>query len=428
VPTVIELDVAAAWEPPASPVRLPRLRRWLTVPLALAVVLAFVGGSAPRRALAPAFTLDGAVLDLLARGDSLYVARYAEPRGTLVEAYRFPGGRLRWSRVLAPGTRLLHASERRLTVADDDAAGAGPVLTGLDATSGLVVWSHLGYERVAITDAVVLATPAGVRSGVIPGMVAFASDDGAVRWSAELPPGTRTGDSPDIGFAPAAGPGVAVALPDGTVQVRDVDTGDLRWNVRAGVTWPVRGLLVIGDVAILYPLSRGRPDPATPVAVDLGSGRVLWRAGRSARLGPCAGALCDLAESGTRALDPRTGLAVWHKAGWHFAGTLDERHVVVTAGGPVDASTAAPAAVLDARTGRRVRELGPWRVLGTAPGVAIVQRLDSDGTSLIARVDVGSGSRSVVGVWESWIPAPRCRSTPAFVACAGTARVSVWST
>lgn len=424
--TVIELDVAAPWEPPASPVRLPRLRRWLAVALALAAVLALAGGSAPRRPLAPAFTLDGAVLDFLARGDSLYVARYAEPRGTLVEAYRFPGGRLRWSRVLAPGTRLVHASERRLTVADDDAAGAGPMLAGLDATSGRTAWSRLGYERLAVTDTVVVGTPPEARSGVITGMVAFGSDDGAVRWSTELPPGTRTGDPPDIGFQPAPGSGVAVVLPGGRVQARDVDSGELRWDVQVDVTWPVRGLLVLGDVAVLYPLSRGTTDPATPVAVDLGTGRVLWRAERTARLGPCAGALCDLAEAGTRALDPRTGLTLWRQAGWHLAGTLDERHAVVTAGGPVDAYTAAPAAVLDARTGRRVRELGAWRVLGSAPGAAIVQRLHGDGTSLIARVDVATGARTVVGVWESWIPAPRCRSTAAFVACAGTARVSVW--
>ncbi|GFJ81513.1 outer membrane protein assembly factor BamB family protein [Phytohabitans houttuyneae] len=382
-------------------------------------------GSAPGRPLAPAFTLDGAVLDFLARGDSLYLARYAEPRGTLVEAYRFPGGQLRWSWVLEPGVRLVHASESRLTVADDDAAGSGPVLAGLDTENGLAVWSRPGYERVAVTDAVVLAAPPHAGSGAVPELVAFASDDGVVRWSAQVPPGTRAGGPPDIGFAPVVGSGVAVVLADGTVQVRDVDSGDLRWNVKVDVTWPVRGLLVVGDVAILYPVPQ--PEPAAPVAVDLGSGRVLWRAEPTARLGPCADALCDLAGSGTRAVDPRTGLHLWRQTDWHLAGTLDERHIVVTAGDPVDASTAAPAGVLDARTGRRVREFGSWRVLGSAPGLAIVQHLHSDGTSLIAKVDVETGSRTVVGVWESWLPAPRCRSTAVFVACAGTARVAVWA-
>jgi outer membrane protein assembly factor BamB len=427
VPTVIEVDVAATWEPPAPPVRLPRLRRWLVAPLVLVAVLALVAGAVPRRPLAPAFTLDGAVLDLLARGDTLYLARYADPRGTLVEAYRFPDGALLWSRVFAGGAGLVHASARRLTVADGEGTGAGPVLTGLDATSGRIVWSRSGYERIAATDAVVLGAPPEPRSGAIRRMVAFASDDGVVRWSGELPPGTTTGYPPDIAFQPAPHSGAAVVLPDGTVQVRDVDSGELRWNVRVDFTGPLRGVLVLDDVAILYPPWRGEPDSATPVAVDLRTGRVLWRAERTARLGPCAGALCDLAASGTRALDPRTGLTRWQESGWHLAGTLDERHIVLVAGGPVDALAAAPAAVLDARTGRRVRELGPWRVLGSARGVAVVQRLDSTGTSVIARVDVLTGTRTVVGLQDSWIPSPRCRSTAVFVACAGTARVSVWS-
>jgi outer membrane protein assembly factor BamB len=427
VPTVIELDVAAPPEPPALPVRLPRLQRWLTVPLVLVAVLALVAGAAPRRPLAPAFTLDGAVPHLLARGNTLYVARYAEPRGTLVEAYRFPGGALRWSRVFADGAGLVHASERRLTVADGDGAGAGQVLTGLDATSGRIVWRRPGYEPIATTDAVVLGAPPEAHSGVIRGMVAFATDDGVVRWSNELPPGTTTGNPPDIAFQPAPRSGAAVVLPDGTVQVRDIDSGELRWNVRVDFTGPVRGLLVLDDVAILYPLWHREPDPVTPVAVDLRTGRVLWRAEHTARLGPCAGALCDLAASGTRALDPRTGLTRWQEAGWHLAGTLDERYIVVTAGGPVDAPTATPAAVVDAQTGRRVRELGAWRVLGSARGLAIVQRLDSTGTSLIARVDVRTGTRTVVGMEHSWIPSPRCQSTAVFVACAATARVSVWS-
>jgi hypothetical protein len=130
-----------------------------------------------------------------------------------------------------------------------------------------------------------------------------------------------------------------------------------------------------------------------------------------------------LAASRTDVTDPATGRTAWvAPAGRTQVHPVGDRFLAYRGDGTL-------AAVVDAHTGRPLRQLGGWRAMvpaaGGDPGPLILMRTDQTGQTRLARLDVASASLAEVAVLPSQ-PGP-CQSFSQGLVCRHAHQLRVWT-
>jgi outer membrane protein assembly factor BamB len=219
------------------------------------------------------------------------------------------------------------------------------------------------------------------------------SHNGRVVWSYTPPPGGARRlyryDGDRVGQ-------LVVVLPDGRVELRDVDTGQLVRSRR--VDPPPRDevggryMEVVGDLLLAQVGSE-------VLAYGLDRLDLRWRlpvqTGRDGWFTACGRAVC-LADhgGGLKVLDAGTGRVRWSDPRWTW-GFAVGRWLMVTDAEP-GAGDLQTVAVVDPDSGRVERNLGRWQLVDVVGGSIVALRFDR-GRVLVARVDPARGAR-VVGV------------------------------
>ncbi|MFF5228998.1 PQQ-binding-like beta-propeller repeat protein [Dactylosporangium sp. NPDC000521] len=410
---MIDLDAPGPVRPATA-----RRPRWL--PGLLLVLLLFLPGNGPMTAGSsggpppPTVVLEGdGIGDLRADGDTLVLLMR-----TAVAAYRMPGGARRWSVPVEPGTRLLAASHGRVVLSVEAPSAA---LVGLDAATGAEVWRR---------DGSVASPPSGEgppglllarADGVIDGrLLALDIGTGAVRWQLGTPSFRRV-------LAPSGGRREIADLdPGGTLLIRDAGSAAVVRTVELPGLGPVDGFDIAGDRLLVYRFERSTL--LDSAVYDLATGRRLWQhTGMTAAGGLwwCGALLCTGSVGRTTVVDPDTGDPRWSITGWTDLGPFGDGLMWATEPTPDTADPSLGAVVLDATTGRVVRRFGPWDVVAALPGHAALVTGRNPGGSLVARLDLTTGTVTVLGRTEHWPAPPKCLATATLLAC-HRERVSVW--
>lgn len=255
------------------------------------------------------------------------------PRGTPVEAWSLPVGTVNFSPVVQDGALYFGGRDRRMRA--------------VDAVTGIERWSFTASDEIegaaAVGSGIVAFTDV---SGALFGVDA---ETGLQRWRA-------AGDLFQ-GASPALdGDSLYVGGGDGQLHVLDALRGTERWSFDAGagvtavtvvdetayvgtidgrllaVTLATRGLAwpevaigpgsldrIITDGGRLYAAATHTAGPGQVVAIDQGSGAVVWSfaptGGTTLRLGALTGEqLYVTSTGGASALDTATGTPRWHVA------------------------------------------------------------------------------------------------------------------
>ncbi|MFG3419187.1 PQQ-binding-like beta-propeller repeat protein [Micromonospora sp. NPDC049460] len=391
--TVIDLGERREVPPPAGPGPGRAVRRWAPALVAL-LCLAVLTAAAPQAAHPP-----GAVVparpdaDVVVAGDLLLVVDRTGPGvapgpgpAPRVAAHQLPSGRPLWHLPLTgPVSPFPVVRVGDVVVLGMPEEPAGPQVVGLAAADGAVRWRVDGRLDGA--------TPAGNllvwgTAGTRPGAPVLRSVDaasGAVRWTRRLPPGALHWSTRDGRVT------LLTVLDGGRLELRDPDSGDvLHAAALPAAAGPPEVLGVTDDVVLV---SEG---PAVLSAYDTAALRRRWSVPRGPSARPyafgCGVVICVGDGGRLRLLDPATGSARWRADDWPLLTPVGDR--LLAAGYP--RGGAAEHVLLDAATGRPVRELGRWQLGDLAPweDPAVLHRRQRDGRVLVARLDErGDGIR-----------------------------------
>ncbi|GAA4260541.1 outer membrane protein assembly factor BamB family protein [Dactylosporangium darangshiense] len=413
----IDLDAGAV---PAAGGR--PARRW-PLGLLLVAVLVLVAGAAPGAPLSPALVLAGDdVIDVRGDGRALYLLTR-----TAVAAYRMPDGARRWTVPAGTGTQIVTVEGDRVVLAVQDAASGTASLAGLDAATGAALWRRAGYVPsiygVAGAAGVVVANPDPTPGDPNPDRRLAGVDirTGDLRWSLGPPAGWR-----ELVFD-GAGTEIADVDPDGVLSVRSGETGEVVRTARIAGTGSFTGFFVAGDRLLAFNAGRGLfLDSAV---FDLRTGRQLWRRtdepdGIALRW--CGRLLCLGTQGDFTILDPDTGRERWRLAGWARVAQLDDGHMWASDPTRDNPDRSAGIIVLDATTGRVVRRIPGWDVVGSlSHSDVLVATRNTAAGSLVARLDLSTGAVTVLGEAGPWHEPPTCLAAPGLLACR-LDRVWIW--
>ncbi|MEU4641383.1 PQQ-binding-like beta-propeller repeat protein [Micromonospora sp. NPDC023814] len=413
--TVIDLGERRDVPPPVDPGPGRTVRRWVPALVAL-LCLAVLTAAAPRPAPPP-----GAVIparpdaDVAVAGDLLLVVDRTGPDAASgpgpaprVAAYQLPSGRPLWQLPLTgPVSPVPVVRVGDVVVLVMPEEPAGPQVVGLAAADGAVRWRVDGQLYGA--------TPAGNLlvwgvAGAGPGTPALRSVEaatGTVRWALRLSPEALHWSARD-------GRVTLLTVLDGRrLELRDPDSGALRHAAALPATAEPPEVLGVTDDLVL--VSEG---PGVLSAYDTAALRRRWSVprGPSARAYAfgCGVVICvEDGGRGMRLLDPATGSARWRADDWPLLTPLGDR--LLAAGYP--RGGVAEHVLLDAATGRPVRELGRWQLGDLAPWKdrAILHRRQRDGRVLIARLDGRGDGVRVLAALHGVVGA--CGAYGSFVLC-----------
>ncbi|HTJ36028.1 MAG TPA: PQQ-binding-like beta-propeller repeat protein [Dactylosporangium sp.] len=414
----IDLDARAVPAPSARPAR----HRW-PLGLLLVAVLALVAGAAPAAPLSPLLVLPGdGVTDVRVDGRALYLLTR-----TAVAAYRMPDGARRWTVPAGAGTQIVAVDGDRVVLAVQDAASGTASLAGLDAATGAAVWRRAGYVPsiygAAGAAGVVVADPDPPPGSPNPDRRLAGLDirTGDLRWSLGPPAGWR-----ELVFADA-GVEIADVDPDGVLRVRSGETGEVVRTARIAGTGSFTGFFVAGDRLLAFRAGQGVfLDSAV---FDLRTGRQLWRRtdepdGIALRW--CGRLLCLGTQGDFTVLDPDTGRERWHLTGWARIAQLDEGHMWASDPTRDNPDRSAGIIVLDAATGRVVRRIPAWDVVGAQSGSdVLVATRNTAGGSLVGRLHLPTGAVRILGRAGPWDEPPTCLAAQGLLACR-LDRVWIW--
>ncbi len=265
-----------------------------------------------------------------------------------------------------------------------DALGSPEIADGL-----LIVGADDGAHAFALDDGAErwAATETGTVRGA-PAIVAhtaiFASNDGlataldtrtgTVLW-------TRTLDAPDDTSVAASDDLAILGLQDGTVVALAVSDGTERWRTDTGDGARIGTPTIAGGRVYIATLDGGGPGTRHIAALDLATGRVLWRfasPGDKPSYTPAVAdgrAITEGEDGSVTALDETNGAVLWQVK----APGLVEVVPAVAGGVLYGASNGGVAFALDAATGAE-----RWQVpiKGTPYGVAVTSGLVIVGTDL----------------------------------------------
>ncbi|MEU7869964.1 PQQ-binding-like beta-propeller repeat protein [Dactylosporangium sp. NPDC049140] len=401
---MIDLDAYGGLPQPGAD--RPRRSRLPLLLLAGAAVALLTGTGAPA-SLDPAVRLPGdGVIDLRVDGGTVYLVS----RESLA-AYRASDGRRRWTAPVTPGSRLVSVEAGRVVLAHNDP----DFLAGFDAATGDERWRAGGFVPsvygtagasgvvVATTDESATVTDAGIDIRT-----------GAVRWSLG-PPGDVTRTLVREGERVA----IAELTAGGALRVRSADSAAVVRTAALDHPDPFNWFDISGD-RLLAIRTNDRGVTLDGAVYDLTTGRRLWRRDNGPDGEPlwwCAPLVCAGNAGAVTVLDPGTGRELWHLDGLTDIGSPDARFMLATPY-PQDAAGPGPGLlVLDPATGRVLRRIPDWYVIGTVGGDGILAATTAaDGTTLIGRLDAGTGAVRVfarAGHWTS----PPCTATQTRLVC-----------
>jgi outer membrane protein assembly factor BamB len=425
-------------DPPVPPG--PHRRRTMAA-LTLAIVLSTVAAGDPLPRPLPTVVLDvPGDVRVLVDGDRLYVVQpfalsQGRRDGRYVAAFRLMDLRQLW-RVELPlgrdvygittvdGVLALTGDPTGRPVDEDPGPSyevAGPDTVGLDPATGALLWRHKGFvEGVTPAGRLILSAqfgnPGAIPANTGPGRTLRAvAGTGEIVWSYDPPAGALRSYRLDDDAVTL----LAVALPDGRVELRDADTGELvRWG-RIGSMKQGRYVEIVGDLLLVR-------EESEVLAYGIDRLDLRWRTpfepGQDRFFSACGAAICIRHdEAGLDVVDPATGRLRWSDArwtqafaadGWLMATDFDRRH---------DEQTVV---VVDPYTGRVQRELGRWHALDIAGGSVVALRFDST-RAVVGRLDPAHGVR-IVGVLRDVIGGS-CRVRPPSLWCRHTdSTLGVW--
>ncbi|MEV4661325.1 PQQ-binding-like beta-propeller repeat protein [Micromonospora echinofusca] len=410
--TVIDLgerrDVDGAADP--GPGRF--LRRWSPALVAL-LCLATSAAAAPWPAQPPGATVPaGPDASALFVDGVLLVAEPSGPGAVPVgdpvsrlAAYRLPSGRPLW-RVPSPAPgRVFHA----VRVGDLLAVGlagdrAASQVVGLALGDGGVRWRVEGQLRGATAAGhLLLSGSAGSGASVLRSVDPAT---GAVRWSQPLALEDAHLSRRDQRIR------LLTVLARGRLEVRDPDTGAAR--AATAVPGRSRVLTVTEELVLLTDASGALSGYEIPTL------RRRWSVPRGPADQPdvfdCGVLICfDDGSPATRLLDPATGTVRWRSENAALGPVAVEGRLLAvrrSSGG------AAEHVLLDAATGRPVRQLGRWRA--GAPGMlsadgTTLHRRQRDGRYLVGRIDERGEGVRVLAVLRGVVG--ECGAHGSYVAC-----------
>lgn len=390
--TVIDLGERRDTPAPADPGPGRSLRRWAPALVALLCLVAPAaaapwptqptGATIPASPDAYVLAVGGLLLVVDRSGPGAVPDADPVPR---LAAHRLPSGRPLW-RVPMPGTGDLSQAVRvgDLMVIETVRAQTLSEVVGLSVGDGGVRWRGEGW-----LDGV---TPAGhllVWGRDASGTSVLRSVDvvgGAVRWTQRL--------AVEDVHQPRRAPRVSLlaVLAGGRLELRDPDTGAvLRATAVPATTGRPRVLMVTEELVLL---SDGL---GALTGYETATLRQRWSMPRGPADKPdafdCGLLICvEDGSSGIRLLDPATGTMRWQTEDVALLGSVGSRMLAVRR----NFGGVAEHVLLDAATGRPVRELGRWQVDGgmRSADETTVRRRQRDGRLLVGRIDErGEGVR-----------------------------------
>ncbi|WDZ87632.1 PQQ-binding-like beta-propeller repeat protein [Micromonospora cathayae] len=264
-------------------------------------------------------------------------------------------------------------------------AGSEEMVT-LDLATGRPGWRQPGSGMPTERDGILLLTGDGDDRT----LRVVEPRTGVLRWSVRGVP-----QQVDYRFGGHGIDRLLWSTPEGRAEIRDADTGSVLATAPLRVSAPVPGgqPQFLDDLLLVV-----RTDPPLVSAYELDRLTPRWTASvpSVSHLQPCGVVLCAWGETGGMwALDPDTGRTRWSDPRWTMAVPAADRVLVTDS--PRHSENLI--VVLDASTGRTVRELGEWRGLGTPEdGRLTVFRPVGDRAAMVAELDVEAGETRVVDV------------------------------
>jgi len=329
--------------------------------IVLVTVLLAVGGSAPARpGLTPVLALDEPVTAAELSGGSLFLAAPDE-----VRRYALPSGARQWSRRFDLAVQALWidpASGVLLVLA----AGGEERLTALEAATGRPLWTEesAGTMVIALSRGGVLTQEGTNGEGALRMLDAHT---GRTLWTRDVDPAGFLG--PDELFQGGGSPWiVAVGATGGVALLSYADGHEIaRGNLELGSPPPSAdrslpsnsvSISVVGDR--LYVSRRVRGE-ASLTAYSIRPLAPLWRAvgGPIGSVSDCGPVLCVADTRWVSGIDPAGGQVRWQEPSWGIAYRYDRERLFA-----YDNREDSEAALIDAGTGRELRQLGHSRQLG----------------------------------------------------------------
>ncbi|MDR7273523.1 outer membrane protein assembly factor BamB family protein [Catenuloplanes atrovinosus] len=411
---MVSIDLGVVSDPgPEPPVSRPRprltarARRWTAAAVCLVLAGGLLGASArPESDALPEVRLSfGPTDSYYPAGDRLYVVGphaqvpSAEPR--TITAYSAPGGERLWQRPLAIKGALNGLSEAGDTLLLHVSTGDQyPMMVAVDAETAEPRWSTDAFWPVVMNAEFVVTSSEGSAAEEPLTWEALRTGTGERLWRREFPAGSYTIHVDQHGEQ------LMVVLPRGRAELWDVRANRMLAAVEApGLSG---GMGVAGRVALS--IDSG-PDGADVTAYTLPDLRPLWQREFADGLGlaGCGSAVICAAnqdQDRTFGLDPATGEVLWEnrRYGWYSeAGSLLLAEGEIQQGETSALIVTDSLVVVDARTGRTVKDFGSWqRIYGDTvhgPSRIVVAHFDREaGTGLVAEVDVDALSLRVLGL------------------------------
>jgi outer membrane protein assembly factor BamB len=395
------IDLDARPEPARPRAPDPRVRPVLLV-AAVAALLAALGGAAPPApGPAPVLTMGQGINAVTVGGRSFFAAGQGR-----IGAYDLPSGAARWSRQF---TQEVYALTYDQAAAVLVVTASGAPTTVLDAASGRLLWA------AADDGGLVLSVGGGTvltRTDHEGGPSTLRVDDirtGRRIWQRDVdriafvsPEGVSE-EAPVLAIT-ASGSVVVLRSADGTV----IGRGDLGvpLAVPADLSTATRFVDITTFGGRLY-LSDRNGVRTTLSAYSIEPFRRLWRVedGPAGRVTDCGPVLCVNADRTVNAVDPADGRPRWSQPAYAIGFRYDDHTVFATQPGGE-----APAALLDAATGRPRADLGDSRRLG-----AVILRTDRSGRIRVSVPDA-TGTPRLIGPIDAF-GADRCEAATGYLAC-----------
>ena len=400
---------------PSAPVEPPAGARLRPAALVAAVILLLtLGGAAPGApGLTPVLTLTAPVTAFRLAGAALFLGTTTE-----VRRYDLPAGTARWTRAFSSDVQDVRYDETTGVVIA--VASRDPRLTALEAGSGRVLWTADGADSVVISTS---------RGGVLtetnftgPAQLRLAdARTGRLVWTREVDPsgflgpdGLYEDGSAQVVVVGSGGDVTVLRYSDGAVLGR----GDMGLGAEPGTDRSILAnsvvLSVVGERIYLSRRLRGK---TTLTAFSVPPLTRLWEAdgGPLGLVNDCGRVICVADTRFVTGVDAADGAVRWTQPAWSSAFRYDADRLFA-----YDNQEDTGAALLDAATGRVLRDLGHSRNLG-----GLVLRTEGRQT-FVSVPEPGTANLRTVGVMRdvAWF---RCAGQGGYLVCPTLAgETSLW--
>jgi hypothetical protein len=429
---MIELDLSDPWdadehEPPLRAWRDPP--PWLVPTVLLAVLVMILTTAAPASRRDPAFVQRIPQTGLIFGGDDTAYLVQQRARSGRLQAYRPDRSSPLWT-VDYPNANPVPevtAVPGLVVVAvysTDPRQSPENLIEGRDSRTGRKLWQRSGLGIVRESGDLLVATDyrgwGGEAGTVAPAVVtALAVRTGETRWSHTVEQTTLL----------TIASGFAELDQEGVLRELDPASGTVRHTVRFALSGPASYVVIQDGVAVVgqnspgddpWESSRG---PVVIIGYDLETGEARWRADAGDFAMPCGDRyLCLFGMETLTVTVAKTG-AVRYRGNNNRISVRGNLMVASR-----DSAFLGGAEVWNLATGRKLRSLRAWHIVGTDYGDdrVLVAHITLDEVLTVAMLDVQTGAARVVGHAGDWIGNPDCTLGRRYVGCAGSSGVRIW--